>query len=272
MVKMTQWFDVVLLNPDEEIAIYAIHEPGHSEEVISYLILGNEKALLIDTGMGIGNIKAVVEDITSLPVEVVLTHSHFDHTGGTKHFDKIAIHEAEAESLQNGVDNDFLITQIIDNYVWRPFPDGFKPDQYTIPPCTPTVLLNDQDIISIGGYDLEVIHTPGHSPGSICLWNKEKGHLFAGDTIYQGPIYGHLNESDLEQYFSTIKKFSSLFDEVNVIFPGHNKTPLDKSFLQEVIYGFCQIKDGSAEFSQNELFITYEFKSFQVLVSKETQI
>ena len=63
MVFMTQWFDVILLNPDEEIAIYAIQEPGHSEEVISYLVVGKEKALLIDTGMGIGNIKKIVDGI-----------------------------------------------------------------------------------------------------------------------------------------------------------------------------------------------------------------
>ena len=238
MVFMTQWFDVVLLNPDEEIAIYAIQEPGHSEEVISYLVVGKEKALLIDTGMGIGNIKKIVESKTSLPVEVVNTHSHFDHVGGNKQFDKIAIHEAEANQLQNGVSNDFLLTQVIDDFVWRPFPSGFKPENYFIPPCTPSLLLKNEDIISLGGYDLEVIHSPGHSPGSICLWNKENGHLFSGDTIYQGPIYGHLEESDLEQYFITIKKFSVLFDEVRVIFPGHNKTPLDLSFLQEVILLF----------------------------------
>ena len=72
------WFAVYRL-PGE---VYALYEPHHFQDVISYLILGKERALLLDTGMGIGNIRAVAERLTKLPITVVNSHSHFDHVGG----------------------------------------------------------------------------------------------------------------------------------------------------------------------------------------------
>ncbi|MEI3580641.1 MAG: MBL fold metallo-hydrolase [Acutalibacteraceae bacterium] len=79
------WFEVYRIQPD----LYAIYEPGHFQEVISYLITGSEKALLVDTGLGMGNIRKVVEELTSLPVIVMNTHTHFDHIGGNALFDTV---------------------------------------------------------------------------------------------------------------------------------------------------------------------------------------
>ena len=79
------WFEVYRIQPD----LYAIYEPGHFQEVISYLITGSEKALLVDTGLGMGNIRKVVEELTSLPVLVMNTHTHFDHIGGNALFDTV---------------------------------------------------------------------------------------------------------------------------------------------------------------------------------------
>lgn len=79
------WFEVYRIQPD----LYAIYEPGHFQEVISYLITGREKALLVDTGLGMGNIRQVVEQLTSLAVVVMNTHTHFDHIGRNALFDTV---------------------------------------------------------------------------------------------------------------------------------------------------------------------------------------
>ena len=88
-----KWFKVYKLPCD----IFAIFEPYHFQEVISYLILGCEKALLLDTGMGLGgNIRLLVEQLTKLPITVVNTHSHFDHTGGNGWWPKVLMAQPAA--------------------------------------------------------------------------------------------------------------------------------------------------------------------------------
>jgi len=79
------WFEVYEVGPD----IWAIYEPFQWQEVISYLIVGTDKALLFDTGNGLGDIKAIVDQLTDKPITVLNSHSHFDHIGGNYQFDNI---------------------------------------------------------------------------------------------------------------------------------------------------------------------------------------
>ena len=90
---MTDWFTVETIDKDT----FAISEYRHWEETHCYLICGTEKAVLIDTGLGIGNIKSVVDSLTSLPVMAVTTHVHWDHIGGHKYFENLAVHKAEKD-------------------------------------------------------------------------------------------------------------------------------------------------------------------------------
>ncbi|MFX0182433.1 MAG: MBL fold metallo-hydrolase [Candidatus Hodarchaeota archaeon] len=265
-----KWFDIPiqLSSTKEKPSIYALQEPGHSEEVISYLVLGFENGVLDDTGMGIGNIKKVVDQFTSSSIKVINTHSHWDHIGGNHLFQEIGIHHAEAKNLNLGVSNSFLKTQMEKKNLKRSLPFNFNLDDNSIPPCKPTRLLQDGDNYNLNDYTLEVIHTPGHSPGSICLWNNDKGHLFTGDCIYQGPLFAHLPGSNLQDYFLSIKKLSKLLGAVETIFPAHNQCPLDHSFLEEVVEGFERIENGSASFMEHEMYDSHVFSRFQVLVPK----
>lgn len=92
---MRDWFTVEAI----DVETYAISEYGHWEETHCYLLLGREKALLIDTGLGVANIKAVVDRLTALPVSVATTHAHWDHIGGHRYFQDIAVHELERDWL-----------------------------------------------------------------------------------------------------------------------------------------------------------------------------
>ena len=92
------WFRVWENTPGSWI----IEEPLHCEQVKSYLVLGQERAALIDTGMGVGNIAQLVHQMTELPITVILSHAHNDHVGGAWQFDNVGIHPSEADDLAKG--------------------------------------------------------------------------------------------------------------------------------------------------------------------------
>ena len=92
---MGNWFTVEKIDN----GTYAISEYKHWEETHCYLLCGTEKAVLIDTGLGVANIKAVVDSLTTLPITVITTHVHWDHIGGHGYFDNIAVHEMEENWL-----------------------------------------------------------------------------------------------------------------------------------------------------------------------------
>ena len=206
------WFDV---RPLAE-GVFLIAEPGH---VNNFLVVGEDRAVLLDTGLGVADIRSVAEGLAGKPLSVVNTHNHFDHTGGNRQFDDIAIHRTGAELLAapppEGLAEGYMeytrklieswegYKQLDDTYfhlvtgetLIRPLPEGFDPAGYEIRPSTATTLLDDGDRIDLGGRVLEVMHTPGHSPDSICLLDERNGLLFGGDTINTGPIYAQLEDT-----------------------------------------------------------------------------
>ena len=118
-----EWFDVYRLAE----GTYAIYEPNQFEEAISYLVLGTDRGVLIDAGTGIGDIRAVVEELTDLPVASLLTHEHYDHVGGAYRFDEIIAsgNPAGLARLEAGRSNESLQQYITEEYLWKPLPDGF---------------------------------------------------------------------------------------------------------------------------------------------------
>ena len=92
---MDSWFTVEQIDQDT----FVISEYKHWEETHCYLLCGTKRAILIDTGLGVSNIREVIDGLTKLPVTVITTHVHWDHIGGHKYFDNIAVHEEEKDWL-----------------------------------------------------------------------------------------------------------------------------------------------------------------------------
>ena len=155
------WFEVYQVNADT----FALLEPRHEEEVISYLALGSERAALIDTGMGISDVRAEVERLTDLPVVVVNTHAHFDHVGGDHRFGEVwAFDDAsEVARIERGYSR-AECAPFIGPGSYRELPDGFDPAAYEIRPSRVTRRLRHREAIELGARTLTVHHTPGHSP------------------------------------------------------------------------------------------------------------
>ncbi len=255
---MDEWFEIEKI--DDET--YAISEYGHWEKVHSYLLIGNHAALLIDTGLGIGNIKNEVDKLTSLPVIVITTHVHWDHIGGHALFNDIYVHKNDAEWLRTGIP--VPLNAIKRSIEAEPFskkpPIEFNIDNYKIYTREPTRILNDDDIIDIGSRKIKIIHTPGHSPGHICLFEEEKGYLYTGDLIYKGTLYAFYPSTDPILFKQSIDKVSRL-KGITKVLPAHNELNIQVELINSIKKAFSDIEDKNMLKQGNGIF---EFSDFKI--------
>ncbi len=237
------WFSVYETTPET----YAIYEDGQFEEVISYLVLGEDTAALVDTGNGIGDMRALVEELTDLPTMVVNTHAHLDHTGGNSKFEEVALYdhpwarERTKGRPSTGID--------VGNYVggemvWKPLPRGVDPKAWHTEPFRVTRWMREGDVIDLGGKKLEVIHTPGHTPDSVSLLERNERLLFTGDIFYPAPIYLYSLDSDIDDFISSFRKMVGA--DYDYAMPAHNETMIEKKLVQDVLTAIEAINAGKA--------------------------
>jgi glyoxylase-like metal-dependent hydrolase (beta-lactamase superfamily II) len=259
------WFEVYKIEPE----IYVFYESGQFEEAISYLVVGRGKAALIDTGCGIGNVKLLAEEFTQLPIVVVNTHSHYDHVAQNHMFDEIALFDAPnaREVAKNGYSKAEMSHVLAAEMLWKPLPEDFDSQNYHVPPFTVTFWLKDGDLIDLGDRRLEVIHTPGHSPDSICLLDREARLLWTGDTFYTGAIFVHLPGSDLDLFMNSYEKLIALSRLYEKLMPSHNEPWVDKTILEEVLGGAREIRTGTAKYTEDlEAKIRrYDYARFSII-------
>jgi glyoxylase-like metal-dependent hydrolase (beta-lactamase superfamily II) len=258
------WFDVYRLTE----GTYAIYEPNQFEEAISYLALGSDRGVLIDAGTGIGNIKLVVEALTDLPVSSVLTHEHYDHIGGAYRFAEIAAmnDEAALAVLARGRDNASLQRYLSVDYLWKPLPADFDRSTWTIPPITPTLLLEDGDAIDLGGRVLEVVYTPGHSPGSICLLDRPSRLLWTGDHFYPGPLYAYPSDVNIDDYVASNERLIDMIGEFDHVLSGHNDPWVSSAVIPRVSEAFAAIAGETGRYAEDGDLRRYFFEGFDILI------
>jgi glyoxylase-like metal-dependent hydrolase (beta-lactamase superfamily II) len=256
-----EWFDLLPALPGTTI----IAEPLHQELVQSFLIEGNDRAILLDTGMGIGDIRAIAESVTSLPLSVVNSHAHWDHIGGNWRFDEIAIHPAEAEQLSKGGTNARLARWFTPKHLLGPLPAYVDLETYSIAPSSATQLLHDGDRIDLGGRELTVLHAPGHSPGGVVLLDELAGVLFSTDVAYPGPLYAY-ERDEWPAYRATMRRLAALASSIDVVLPSHNGPAMEPSLLPLMDQAFADIDDGRIPDSVESETVTHRFDRFAVIV------
>ena len=227
---MKNWFSVEQLHPDT----FVLSEWRHREETHCYLLLGTEWALLIDTGLGIGDLRAQVAQLTDLPILVVSTHVHWDHIGGHGQFAMHGVHPLEQDWLQGHFP---LPLAVVKQQLMKDFapPKGFHLQDYTLFQGTPSLLLQDGDRIDLGGRQITALHTPGHSPGHLCFWEADRGTLYSGDLIYRGTLYVNYPSTDPQALLQSLEKVAAL--PIRRILPGHHDLQLSADLA-------VQIRDG----------------------------
>lgn len=233
---MDDWFTIDQLDSQT----YIISEYRHWEETHSYLLIGSEYSLLIDTGLGICNIHNQVKKLTDKPIIAIATHIHWDHIGGHTFFPNFYAHEAELNWL-NG-EFPLSIEQIKEMVVDRcNLPNGYDVDKYEFFQGRPTKILKNNEIIDIGNRVVQIIHTPGHSPGHMCFWEKAHGYLFTGDLVYKDTLFAYFPSTDPEAYLTSLEQISML--PVKHVFPAHHSLKVHPEILIRMRNAFRQLKN-----------------------------
>lgn len=233
------WFEVYRVAP----GVLAIYEPHQWEETVMYLIEGSQRALLFDTGMGIGDLQSVVKKLTPLPVVVVNSHTHPDHVGDNWQFTTIYDLDT-AYTRKNMLGSTEVREEIAPGKLCGQLPKGFDASAYATRPWKVTKWLRDGDTISLGGRTLEVYATPGHAPDALCLFDSVNGLLFTGDTYYPGAIYVFGPGSDAAEYQRSADRLAALEPQVKMVFGGHNAPDSSPTMLTEMAQEFAEVRAG----------------------------
>lgn len=235
MSENQDWFTIDRV--DE--STYIISEYRHWEETHCYLLIGSDRALLIDTGLGICNISEQVHRLTDKPVTAAATHIHWDHIGGHKYFTDFCVHKEELSWLNGRFP---LPLQAVRSMVADrcDLPEGFDIDTYTIFQGTPARVLEDGGTIDLGGRIIQTLHTPGHAPGHLCFWEAETGCLFTGDLVYKGTLYACYPSTDPESYLASLEKIAVL--PVRKVFPGHHSLDIQPEIVTRMRDAFRALK------------------------------
>lgn len=219
---------------------------------IVYLLEGETKALLLDTGSGVYKLRPVVEALTQKPVVVVNTHYHGDHTGANYEFDRMMISEEDRYYLEHP--NDVCIsTEFLRRLV--PMVYGVEADAkdcrlFDEPRRTqfpPVAVLHPHDQIDLGNRVLEVLPIPGHTKGSIMLLEPGRGILYSGDSCCSthGVLLHFEPECAVEDFRRGLEAIAARRGEFTRIYPGHHRYPLPVSYLEDFIACCRGIEDGS---------------------------
>lgn len=252
---MNNWFTIE--NIDKET--FVISEYKHWEKTHSYLLIGSKRAILIDTGLGIANIRQVVDSLTTLPVLVITTHVHWDHIGGHNLFNDVAVHKEEVQWLSNKFP---LSLEVVKSNLLKEkcdFPRDFDIEKYGIFQGKPTRVLEDGSLIELGDRRLTAIHTPGHSPGHICLYEAERGYLFSGDLIYSGCLDAFYPSTNPVDFMKSVNKISSL--KIDKVLPAHYSLDISAELIRDIdvafkeLYNQGKLKQGSGLFKYKDFSI-----------------
>jgi hydroxyacylglutathione hydrolase len=233
----TSWFSVKEVFPK----VWVIGDHGADN---MYVIEGKDSALLVDTGLGVADLSACVKKITSKPLIVVNTHGHPDHSGANYQFDKVYMNAADFEAARSYNTPETISGASRNMTGGNAQADGEKYKGEIHP--TKLIAVSDGYVFYLGGRNIQVMETPGHTPGSLCFLDVENKLLFSGDNN-NGLVWLFLeNCLPLRQYGATLQKQESRLKEYTTLFPGHGpEMPAD--FVKDQVRCVQGILDGSLE-------------------------
>jgi len=232
-----EWFRVTQVAE----RVWAIDDHGSDK---MYLIEGRDKALLVDTGLGVGDLAKCVQSITKLPLTIVNTHGHTDHAGGNYPFKTVYAHPMDFDGIRQFGNREYRRRTAQNMLKGSPITDPVLSESHESLPAPSLVPVKDGTTFDLGDRKLEVIEVPGHTPGSICILDPARKLLFAGDNDNQLVWLFLANSTPLEIYLQSLKKLNARVSEFDRIMPGHG-APLKSDFVAEQIACAQSILDGS---------------------------
>lgn len=247
-----------------------------------YLLQSKDDALLIDTGLGIGGLRSVVESIAGVTPPVLLTHAHWDHLGNAHQFPMVSVHDRER--MDDGTVSLDVFEERFDHRpgifieAWmaagRTLPADFKPDTYHIPPVQHAEPVVESDTVIVGDRTLDIVDIPGHSPGQIAAIDRSSGMCFGGDVLEpNGEIYAHFADSDLAAYEDSLGKLIDRRDNdaFERLLTGHGVPIDDLSILDTAKHAVETVRAGEASYTVIDTHWgasrSYEVSGIRVLTS-----
>jgi glyoxylase-like metal-dependent hydrolase (beta-lactamase superfamily II) len=229
----TPWFAIEDVGQD----VSRLVEPWVDPFLVSNVwhVRGRDRDLVIDAANGIGSLEEAVAGLSEgRPIVAVVTHAHFDHVGGLAEFADRRCHAADSTMPTPGrlrllredfpdwlvADFAFYRSELPEQVVLLAVPEpGFDVKGWSTPPVEATSFVNEGDVVDLGDRSLEVLHTPGHTAGSICLWEAETRMLFSGDAIYLDDVLGW---DDAASFASSLRRVRAL--PALVVHAGHGRS------------------------------------------------
>lgn len=235
------WFQTDRIRDD----LYCITEPYYRLDYRAniWLVKGRDSDLLIDTGLGVSSLKLYLSGLLDKPLKVVASHIHYDHSGSCHEFEQVFIHQNEHHALSQGDQQLILSTPEAgfvadEDFDSMPY-QGFSASHYEVKACPQAQAIQHGDVIDLGDKAFEVMHLPGHSSGSIGLYNAKAQTFFSGDVVYDGELFDDLDDSVVADYIDSMEKLLHLkTDEVR---PGHYHS-FNRRRLQELVTQYIDDK------------------------------
>ena len=183
-------------------------------------VRGRDCDMLVDSGMGVVSLRDHVRLVCERPLLAVASHAHFDHIGGHHEFTERAVHAAEAEILAYPSRRNTVADNWVSDEMFEILPTpNYRAADYEVQPAPATRLLREGDVVDLGDRHFEVIHLPGHSPGSIALWEQASGILFSGDVVYDGELLDNAYHSNTDHYLASMERLREI--PVRTVHAGH---------------------------------------------------
>jgi glyoxylase-like metal-dependent hydrolase (beta-lactamase superfamily II) len=233
-VVQQPWFETQRHGDD----LYCITEPFYTWENRAnlWLVKGRDADLLIDTGLGVSSLKLYLADLLDKPLKVVASHVHFDHSGGCHEFEQVYIHRNEHRALCRG-DQQLILSAPRFGFVpdsdFEALPyQGFSASDYEVRACPQAQALRHGDVIDLGDRAFEVMHLPGHSSGSIGLYDAGNQRFFSGDVVYDGRLLDELEDSVVSDYLDSMERLLQL--PAGEVRPGHYHS-FDRRRLRQLV-------------------------------------
>lgn len=237
----SDWFDVRRVEP----GIFAINQPRQAQEAIAYLIVGSTRALLFDTGIGLVPVRPIVERLTTLPVTVINSHSHFDHVGGNAEFSDVwGMETAFTRDHETGRPHADLASEVASDAFCDGPPSGVDTAAFRSRAWRTTHRFRDGERVDIGGRVLELLHVPGHTPDAVALLDRAHGLLWTGDSYYDATIWLFSPGTDVEAYERSLTRLVALAPSLRRLLPAHNTISEPPARLLETLDAFRALRKG----------------------------
>jgi len=212
------WFETTRVGDDVTLIREVFVKPYYRCNI--WHVRGRDRDMLVDSGMGLVSLRTYVPLVTEKPCLATATHTHYDHFGGHHEFPDRLVHHSEAVIAAHPTPENTVAAPHVSDAIYEALPPlPYSSTEYAIKAAPATVLLKDGDMISLGDRRFEVLHTPGHSPGSICLWEAETQILFSGDTLFDGPPTAEPLHADLTAWSRSLERLLCL--PARVVHGGH---------------------------------------------------